>query len=166
MSRRVGKVVAAAAFLTFLWVPACVFDLSDVVPLPDGGAAATSTGSSSGSGAGQGGADAAAADAAPTSATAPTSTATTSPSSTTTSPTPGSDASTAPPPMPLCGACEYTHDCQAGAICLSYNPDASIGGFCGQDCTNTYCPGGYGCIDVQVGTTTYRQCAPKSGSCK
>ncbi|MBE7454098.1 MAG: hypothetical protein HS111_36210 [Kofleriaceae bacterium] len=64
----------------------------------------------------------------------------------------------------LCSACTGDPECtQVGQDrCLTY-PDGKR--FCGRDCRNVACPGGYTCEDMSAGGTVIRQCVPQSGAC-
>ena len=72
----------------------------------------------------------------------------------------------------LCRPCQSNADCApAGGIavgtadlCLDYGAD---GRYCGADCSEVECPGGYTCTDVEVGAgVVQKQCVPDSGLCE
>lgn len=64
----------------------------------------------------------------------------------------------------LCTVCDQSSECAIVGMdqCLSYDNGKK---FCSRDCTTVACPSGYGCEDVDVGGTMFKQCIPASGAC-
>jgi hypothetical protein len=64
----------------------------------------------------------------------------------------------------LCTPCSKHTECSLSGkdLCIEYDPGEL---FCGQDCTKVGCPSDYSCESIQVGTSTHKQCVPKSGAC-
>jgi len=64
----------------------------------------------------------------------------------------------------LCDACTpQKPECvEPGAKCLVTNNHET---FCGRDCTNQACPGGYTCMMVKLKVGTTKQCVPADISC-
>ena len=73
----------------------------------------------------------------------------------------------------LCRPCGKNGDCaptrggdsiETTDLCLDYGTE---GRFCGGDCSESECPAGYICSDVETGTgTVARQCVPEAGVCE
>jgi len=70
----------------------------------------------------------------------------------------------------LCRPCTTNADCMtsgvdAGDACLPMAPDGKES-YCGGDCANIECPGGYSCAESQdVTGVSRKQCVPDDGTC-
>jgi hypothetical protein len=64
----------------------------------------------------------------------------------------------------LCTTCSQDSECTLIGMdkCVPY-PDGDH--YCSQDCTTISCPTGYGCQNVNIGGTNFKQCIPDSGAC-
>lgn len=73
-----------------------------------------------------------------------------------------------PPACPsdggLCSYCDAQSDCGGPNDVCVFRRDGYA--MCGQDCSTTGCPSGYGCQAIRTRTGTMHQCTPTSGSCE
>lgn len=64
----------------------------------------------------------------------------------------------------VCSYCDNQSDCGYGDLCLFQQGGYA---FCGQDCSDSGCPGGFSCQTIETRNQgRFRQCVPNSGYCE
>ena len=63
----------------------------------------------------------------------------------------------------VCSFCDAHSDCGGPTDMCIFRSDGYA--MCGQDCSTTGCPSGYGCFAIGTSSGTVRQCVPQGNSC-